>query len=704
VQLSLVNPEPGLGLSVLRAGATFPDIPPGENRRRPAAPYPEVQLSADAICGDSHPLVVELSANGALVARERLELPVGRVDTWRRKPVSDGLEAGGRRGAAVALADLDGDGVADLIVGAPREDGSGIFDSGRVVATSGATDDPLWTLDGDDNNGRLGTALAAVGDVDGDGTEDLLVGAPGEAGGAGRTHLVSGLDGYVLDSIEGAPGDELGAAVCLAGDRNLDGRDELAIGAPGASNDNGRVFVHAASNLAELERLTGSAGERLGSSLALVGDGDGDGRDDLAVGAPSADGGTGAVLLWRGGGGSLRVPGATAGEGFGLGLAAGLDANRNGAPDLLVGAPAAAGGTGRAVLLDGDDGSVIRDFTGGSTGDELGRGIGLLPDLDGDGVAEVVLGSPGALGEDGRLEILSGGSGTLLFLREGTAAGAGRLGECVAAGRDAGGDAFPDLLVGAPTADVFGTPVAGLAPAFKSEVACEAFEPCEPDALEPNDEFPAARPVDYGTYSNLRACVNDADVFRIDPPDDRRALVRVLFQHADGDLDATLHDSDLQLVDASLSLDDDEELGPFGPGGGPWYVRVAGFEGAGNDYLLAVIDPDACEPTLEILDLRVAKGTPGQVVLSWSPSEDPCHEGDAGEPAYAVYSGGRADGADHVDPFPAGTFFVEVTAGDQDGDYSDAFHVRTPPPGLRFFLVADIGRAGERGPVGHHGR
>jgi len=181
-------------------------------------------------------------------------------------------------------------------------------------------------------------------------------------------------------------------------------------------------------------------------------------------------------------------------------------------------------------------------------------------------------------------------------------------------------------------------------------------------------------------------------------------LVRVLFTHAGGDLDATLHDSGQVLVDASLSLDDNEELGPFGPGGGPWFVRVAGFEGASNHYELVVVDPDACLPALEVLDLRVANGNPGQVVLSWSPSADPCHQGNAGDPAYAVYAAQRADGTAEAAPFPVGTFFVEVTAGDLDGDYSDEFHVRTPPPGLRFFLVADIGRAGERGPVGHYGR
>jgi len=442
VVLRITNPAPGLGLSVLRAAVPFPDVAPGANVRRPAAPYPEVSLSADAICGDSHPLIVEVEANGVRVSRQEIQLPVGRVSTWRRKPVSDGTESGGRRGQAVALADLDGDGIADLIVGAPREDGGDVFDSGRVLATSGATDDPLWTLDGDEINGRLGSALAAVGDIDGDGLDDLLVGAPGEAGGAGRALLVSGLDGSIMDFVEGAPGDGLGAAVSLAGDRDLDGRRELAVAAPAAAGGDGFVVLLAASDLRELSRLQGSGSERLGTALALLGDADDDGRDDLAIGAPDSGSGAGALVIWRGDGSLSRVPGDAPGEGFGSALAAGIDADADGSPDILVGAPGAAAGTGRAAFVDGASGATLVEFTGDAPGDEFGAAVALLPDLDGDGVAEVALGSPGALSEDGRLEILAGGTGTLLFLREGTTGSAGRLGQSLAAGRDAGGDAF----------------------------------------------------------------------------------------------------------------------------------------------------------------------------------------------------------------------------------------------------------------------
>ena len=64
-------------------------------------------------------------------------------------------------------------------------------------------------------------------------------------------------------------------------------------------------------------------------------------------------------------------------------------------------------------------------------------------------------------------------------------------------------------------AGVFGTPLAGRAPAFKTEVACEAFVPCEPDALEPNESFAGARPVAHGSYPDLRICGNDVDDYTI---------------------------------------------------------------------------------------------------------------------------------------------------------------------------------------------
>ena len=119
---------------------------------------------------------------------------------------------------------------------------------------------------------------------------------------------------------------------------------------------------------------------------------------------------------------------------------------------------------------------------------------------------------------------------------------------------------------------------------------------------------------------------------------------------------------------------------------------------------LLAADPDACTPSLEVADLRVTKGLPGRVLLSWSASSDPCHQSAPGEPAYAVYAAPMADGADDPAPFPAGTAFVEVTPGDLDGNYCNERHERLAPPGSRYYLVADIGRAGVRGPVGHYGR
>lgn len=196
--------------------------------------------------------------------------------------------------AVAGAADVNGDGFADVIVGAPGPFNGTNRDPGYAVVYSGQSHGVLFTLTGDQDGDRFGFAVDGAGDVNGDGRPDLIVGAPNAAnnnGGhipaAGVARVFSGVNGAVLLTFRGdAPNGNLGAAVAGAGDLNFDGHADVLIGAPAASPAS-NVTVYSGSTGGVLARfshtdrdLVGS--DRLSTSVAVVGDVDGDGFADFA--------------------------------------------------------------------------------------------------------------------------------------------------------------------------------------------------------------------------------------------------------------------------------------------------------------------------------------------------------------------------------------------------------------------------------------
>ena len=452
--------------------------------------------------------------------------------------------AGDELGRSVASAgDVNGDGYEDIIMGAIGNDRGGnlagaafvLFGKAGGIGSIDLTN--MTAADGfriiGDQDLDLLTAVAGAGDVNGDGFDDVIVGASGnDAGGssAGMGYLIFGKAGATradidLQSLTASNGftlqghlqdDRAGRAVSGAGDINGDGIDDFIVGAP--YNDDGGnlagkayvVYGKAGATRANIDfssfaasdgfTIQGSGVSIVGTAVERAGDVNGDGIDDLIVGAYRTSGGGAAYVIYGkaattrsnievatlAAADGFAIFGDSQGDQFGITVSGVGDVNNDGIDDVAVGANRAAdrgSATGEAYVIYGKAGSTrgALDVTGiaeadgfliiGNPGDQTGRAVAAAGDVNNDGIDDFIVSAidrdPNGISNAGATIVIygkTGNRGTIDLANpiggDGfTVIGTGaydRSGTAVAGVGDLNDDGFDDILIGAPSNDTGG--------------------------------------------------------------------------------------------------------------------------------------------------------------------------------------------------------------------------------------------------------
>ena len=333
----------------------------------------------------------------------------------------DGEGAGDQFGwIARSIGDVDHDGIADFVTSAPTKDIGGA-NAGRVYAYSSGTGKLLWSADGKPGE-QLGTGVESADDVDGDGTEDVIAGAPY----SGRVYIYSGKNGHVLFTLKAEnDSDAFGVHVSTAGDVDHDGHADFIVGAPsnGAGGAGaGRAYVYSGKDGRVLLTLTGErAGDAFGSTVAGYAD---SARSFIVVGAPSAGSGkVGRTYVYEGLSPKPKFIIESDSTGRALGamfVSVAGDVDGDGVPDIYASDytnGAKGPSTGRVYVHSGRDWKRLLTLTGETAGEGFGIGPATTGDVDHDGRADLVIGSwqySGAAAQGGRVYLYSGRDGRLL--------------------------------------------------------------------------------------------------------------------------------------------------------------------------------------------------------------------------------------------------------------------------------------------------
>ncbi|MFQ5508020.1 MAG: Calx-beta domain-containing protein [Leptospirillia bacterium] len=627
--------------------------------------------------------------------------------------------AGAGAGHAVTNAgDLNGDGIADMVIGADQASPNGRVGAGEVFIHFGDTcasgqrlmDTANVRIQGAGSNDYTGYSLASGADFNGDGIDDLAVGAFGGAAGAGRVYVFYGTTNWpaVIDlsatsadlAITGrAGGDNFGAAIALSGDVNGDGFADLLASAPrenvGAAARAGRTYMFGGGSVlpatmgvdsADLVFNGVQASGLAGSTLTTAGDLNNDGVSDVVIGAaaenPNGLSGAGAVYVVMGGsylnsflsvdlfGADARFSGIASGDAAGSAVSAGGDFNGDGIDDLAIGAkwasPNGVSFAGSAYVVFGSDtgpsGQVDLSnadmiVEGGMYG-QLGLSVDISGDINADGLADLVMGAPlaapgGAL-EQGAIYVAYGrDSGGILTLTasdlvlSGILAG-DQLGVSLTTVGDVNSDGVADLLVGADMTDFGAFADAGSAYLTQGAPGWDSVLPTPPAFVEALAIGDTRIDLTWsGATDNVRV-----DGYRIEQSTD--GVVFNALASVDGNTTAY---SDTSAVS------------------GTYYYRILSVDVAGNvSAPSAVVNAtlDSVPPTAPSTVTTTADSAT-QITVSWSGASD-----NVGIATFEIYRDGAlvgsVTGSNYVDAalFPQTTYSYMVRVVDRAGNTADS--------------------------------
>ena len=349
--------------------------------------------------------------------------------------------------------DVNKDGYSDFIVGAYSYPAGSRRGMAKVF--SGVDGSELYRILGEDNSQSFGDCVSGAGDVNGDGYADFVVGAPGYpnftiGNSNGKFYLYSGQNGELLYSAQGSTtSDAVGTSVGRVGDINGDGRDEFIVGVPGANSGKGLARVYSYNGISYYTMRTINApdtdNDQFGYSVNGCGDVDGDGRPDVIIGDPYYGNTSwyGRAYVYRGSYWTLidSVTGTFGGDGIGISVS-GADLNQDGYSDYIVGNEKFQGGTtpeyrGQVRVFSGKTESVLYDKTGADEDDRFGGSVSAGGDINRDGYPDFIVGARGfsAGAWDGRVYVYSGYNGGEITARSKTGSGADSFGASVSNGQ-----------------------------------------------------------------------------------------------------------------------------------------------------------------------------------------------------------------------------------------------------------------------------
>lgn len=400
-------------------------------------------------------------------------------------------QSGANFGRCVASAgDVNGDGFSDVVIGSPYYDIS-VLNKNEGAAfiyhgsASGIGNVVSQKVNGEKAGAWMGYSVASAGDVNGDGYSDIIVGEHEFTGSINEGAALvfqgsaSGVDAAAICNIRSGQADsDLGWSVRSAGDVNGDGFSDIIVGAPFFDNpqiNEGAAFIYHGSasgvNYVSSATLTANQnGSQMGYSVSSAGDVNGDGYDDVIVGAPYFDNGEtneGAAFIYYGSASGISLNGFVTLEGnqaeanMGFSVSGAGDVNGDGYADVVVGAPLyddAQANTGRVFIFHGSPGGLnpqaVLNLSFNQLGCRFGHAAASGGDVNGDGFSDIVVGAPGygngQNGEGAAFVYYGSGSGILnnaLILESNK--GGSFLGGSVSGAGDINGDGYSDVIAGA---------------------------------------------------------------------------------------------------------------------------------------------------------------------------------------------------------------------------------------------------------------